>query len=96
MNPFILWLLGPTSAGKTTLAKHFTGEWRKRNQSIIHFDGDEIRNLFGNDFGFRPEDRLKVVSTLIHLAKKSSEAGMSAVISALTASGEARELVSAN
>lgn len=94
--PIILWLLGPTSAGKTTIAVHLTGELRKQKVPIIHYDGDEVRNFFGKDFGFAGENRLRVIHTLVHLANKSAEAGLNVIVSALTAHQDARAYIKEN
>jgi adenylylsulfate kinase len=93
LKPFILWLMGPTSAGKTTLAIRFVEKWRQRELPVMHFDGDEVRDFFGPDHGFGLGDRLRVGSTLVFLAQKANEAGVSVVISALTAHQDARSLV---
>lgn len=92
----VLWLLGPTSAGKTTLAMRIVADLRKHGISAIHFDGDEIRAFFGADLGFGAECRLRVVSTLVHLANKAAGAGLHVVVSALTAGEDARAYVRAN
>lgn len=89
----VLWLMGPTSSGKTTVAETFTSLARKKGVPIIHYDGDEIRGFFGSDFGFAASDRLKVVKTLVYLANKSSEAGSNVIVSALTANLDARAYV---
>ncbi len=88
--------MGPTSSGKTTIAEHFVHEMRKQNHRVIHFDGDEIRNFFGKEFGFKPENRFLVVKTLAYLANKSTEAGTNVVVSALTAHFDARDYVCRN
>ncbi len=90
---FVLWLLGPTSSGKTTLAKHLTERLRSAKTPILHFDGDEVRDFFGENHGFAPEDRMRVVSTLTHLANKTAAAGINAIVSALTANEDARRHV---
>ena len=55
---FTLWLLGPTSSGKTTLANLLLERINtETNLGAIHFDGDEIRDMFGSDFGFTEENR---------------------------------------
>lgn len=92
----VLWLLGPTSAGKTTLAMRIVADLRKHGIPAIHFDGDEVRAFFGADLGFGAESRLRVVSTLVHLANKASGAGLHVVVSALTAGEDARTYVRAN
>jgi adenylylsulfate kinase len=85
--------MGPTSGGKTTLARHFEAAWRERGVPVIVYDGDEVRDLFGEDHGFRPEDRMRVVSVLVHLANKAVAAGLNVIVSALTAHEDARRYI---
>lgn len=92
----VLWLLGRTSAGKTTLAARVVADLREHGIPAIHFDGDEVRDFFGADFGFGADSRLRVVSTLVHLANKAADAGLQVVVSALTAGEEARAYVRSN
>jgi len=87
----VVWLMGPTSAGKSTLAEHAIAELRKRGIPVIGYDGDEVRGLLGPDLEFEAADRLRVVAALAHLANKAAEAGLHVVISALTAGQEARD-----
>jgi adenylylsulfate kinase len=89
----VLWLMGPTSSGKTTVSNAVVKRLRDAGTPIIYFDGDEIRDFFGDNLGFKPEDRLRVVSTLIHLAGKVSTAGAHVIVSALTANPDARKLL---
>lgn len=89
-----LWLMGPTSAGKTTLARRLAETLRAGGtQPVLHYDGDEIRDFFGESLGFEPDSRHKVVATLVALARKSSAAGVLTLVSALTAHADARKLV---
>ena len=90
---FILWLMGPTSGGKTTIGEHLLQRLRADGLSAMHFDGDEVRDFFGGTLGFTASDRQRVVATLVHLANKSSAAGVNAIVSALTANEDARQLV---
>jgi len=92
-EPFLLWLLGPTSGGKTTLANKLTKKLRAREIQVIHYDGDEIRDLYEDLLGFAEKDRERVVKTLIHLANKTINSGINVIVSALTANISARELV---
>ncbi|MBC8460157.1 MAG: adenylyl-sulfate kinase [Deltaproteobacteria bacterium] len=92
----IVWIMGPTSAGKTTLAKEALHVLRKKGLGVIHYDGDEVRDFFGPDFGFNRENRLIVVSTIVHLANKSLDAGLNVIVSALTANSDARNFVRKN
>ena len=92
-KPFILWLMGPTSAGKTTIGREVVKKFRSFNIPVIQFDGDETRSLFGKALTFSPEDRLQNVSACVYLANKASEAGLHVVVSALTAHQDARDYV---
>jgi len=95
-NPFVLWLMGPTSAGKTTIGRLFVEEMRATEIPAIHYDGDEIRAFFGDTLGFRPEERLRAVSTCAQLGKKANDAGLNVVISALTAHDDSRSYIKNN
>lgn len=89
-QPFVIWIMGPTSSGKTTVSEKLVETMREQGVSIMHFDGDEVRNFFPKDMGFAPEDRLRVVDTICHLANKCVDAGMNVIVSALTANEDAR------
>lgn len=96
-NKFVLWLMGPTSSGKTSIAHAFYEKMiAERNIPILHYDGDEIRDMFGASLGFEKNDRMKVVKTLVHFANKSVRAGIPALVSALTANHDAREYIAHN
>lgn len=87
--------MGPTSSGKTTLANALLDELRAMNEPVLHLDGDEVRDLFGNCHGFTAKDRLRVVNACVFYARKAVESGTNVIVSALTANPEARELVKA-
>ncbi|MAH84433.1 MAG: hypothetical protein CBB68_08900 [Rhodospirillaceae bacterium TMED8] len=92
----ILWLLGPTSAGKSTIASALEEQLRKTYDfPAVHWDGDHIRNMFGPKFDFSAKNRLKVVQTLAALAQVSSSAGIITIVSALTAHDDARQFIQA-
>ena len=95
-NNFLLWLLGPTSSGKTTLAQAFTERMLNRNIPILHFDGDEIRDIFGTSLSFKKEDRMMVVKTLVHFSNKTVNSSINVVVSALTAHQCARDYIIEN
>lgn len=60
----IVWLTGPSGAGKTTLAKKLinNGLW-------INLDGDEMRATISTDEGFSREDRRKHNLRIARLAQ---------------------------
>ena len=89
----IIWIMGPTSSGKTTLAEALTKRLSNSKIPVWHYDGDEVRNLLGSKLGFGSNGRLTVVKTLVHVADKASRAGHNVVVSALTANEDARKIV---
>lgn len=92
-QPFTLWLMGPTSSGKTTIARALNSRLEATGLPCLHFDGDEVRDLYGPDFSFGPESRLRVVSTCVYLANKVVNQGIHCIVSALTANDDARQYV---
>ena len=95
-SPFTIWLMGPTSSGKTTLAINLINRINKKKFPILHFDGDEIRDLFGKDFGFGKSNRMKVIQTLVRFSIKSNVSQVSTIVSALTAHKNARDYIKKN
>ena len=93
---YVFWIMGPTSSGKTTLAKLLHKEILASEKCALHYDGDEVRETFGKNFGFTNHDRLLVVKTLVYTAKKGVEAGLNVVVSALTAYEDARLFIKKN
>ena len=48
----IVWFTGQPGAGKTTLALALQASLRKRGLSVVHLDGEFVREISGNqDFG---------------------------------------------
>ncbi len=90
---FVLWLLGPTSAGKTVVGRTLTERLRNKGSYVLHFDGDEIRSFYGTRLGFSDDDRFRAVATCAYLANKAADAGIDVVVSALTARADARQHV---
>lgn len=89
----VLWMMGPTSAGKTTLAVLLHDHLRAKGRNILHIDGDEIRDMFGPKHGFQSGDRLLVVKFLSYFATKAVNSGTDVLVSALTASDDARTYI---
>lgn len=47
----ILWIVGLSGAGKTTLGREVYAQWKARDAATVLVDGDEIRAIFGADRG---------------------------------------------
>jgi adenylylsulfate kinase-like enzyme len=53
----VVWITGLPGSGKTTLAKLLCSELKIRGEFCILIDGDEIRALFGNEYGYDRNSR---------------------------------------
>jgi adenylylsulfate kinase len=47
--PVVIWIIGLSGAGKTTLGRELVSQWRKIAPNCVLLDGDELRALFGHD-----------------------------------------------
>lgn len=60
MKPFMLYFVGISGSGKTTIAEKLMKELDSRDIGKTEFiDGDVIRSEFGDIFGYTKEERLK-------------------------------------
>ena len=58
-NGTVYWITGLSGAGKTTIGKLFFRKLKSKKESSIFLDGDELRNVFGNDLGYSREERMQ-------------------------------------
>ena len=55
----VVWIIGLSSAGKTTVGRLLVKLLRDSGQSVVHLDGDELRGVWGDDLGHTFEARRK-------------------------------------
>ena len=65
----IIWLIGISGSGKTTIGKLVYRKLNKKIKNIVYIDGDEFRDLMGNDLGYKSKDRDKNARRLIKFIK---------------------------
>lgn len=70
-----IWLTGLPAAGKTTLGRELVASLRAMGHQAVLVDGDELRECFGGDLGFSPEDRLLNVTRAARIARWLSAQG---------------------
>lgn len=75
----VYWLTGLSGAGKTTIGKLLYHKLQKRKKPVVFLDGDMLRQVFGDDLGYSPEDRLKSATRNARLCKMLSEQGLDVV-----------------
>jgi cytidine diphosphoramidate kinase len=74
----VIWITGLSGAGKTTLGEHVAARLRGAqafgDRTVVHVDGDRMREVFGNDLGHtvaeRRENAWRISRTCLFLAKE--------------------------
>jgi len=80
----VVWIIGLSGAGKTTLAKEVVAKAYNSNNNLLLIDGDMIRNVFGNDLGHTLEDRRKNADRICRLCKFIDDQGINVVCAILS------------
>lgn len=45
----VIWIIGLSGAGKTTIGKAVYDKWRKQTANVVFLDGDQLRQVFAHD-----------------------------------------------
>lgn len=61
----IIWLMGISGAGKTTIGKRLEQYFNTQNVKNYLLDGDEVRDLFDRDLGYSDSDREANIKRII-------------------------------
>ena len=85
----ILWITGNSGAGKTTIARLFSGT------NIVHLDGDEMRKSMNIDLGLSMEDRRENNLRIARLARALESQGFFVVVSVIAPTEQIRKEVKA-
>jgi adenylylsulfate kinase len=78
----VIWILGLSGAGKTTLAKIINK--KLKNKKILHIDGDAIRKIYEMKLGYTIKDRLINAERISRLVKFLSDQNINIVVSVLS------------
>ncbi len=83
-KPFTIWLIGPSASGKSTIAKELHSKIQKEVSKLIIIDGDNIRDLFDNKYGYDAVSRSKVTKRYIKLVKWLQNFEISSIVSVIS------------
>jgi cytidine diphosphoramidate kinase len=87
----IIWIIGLSGAGKTTLGKELCGIIKNEKPNTVFIDGDMVREIMGNDLGHSLEDRRKNAGRICRLCKVLEEQRINVVCAILSIFPESRE-----
>ena len=87
----IIWIIGMSGAGKTTIGKKLLPMLNKHIGKFVFIDGDEVREIFGNDLSHKLEDRRKNANRIKHLCKLFDKNNINVVCCILSIFEETRD-----
>ena len=76
------WVTGLSATGKTTLSSLLVAHLRDQGKTVIHLDGDELRQVLADEVYAR-EDRIALAMRYARLCKLLSEQGLDVVIAVI-------------
>jgi len=75
----VFWITGLSGAGKTTIGEELYRRLKKNNPAVALLDGDSLRAVLGNVFGYSADERKKSAMCFSRLCKMLSEQGITVV-----------------
>ena len=75
----VYWITGLSGAGKTTVGKVLYERIREKYPNTVFFDGDTLRQVFGDDLGYSQEDRRRCAMRYARLCAMLEEQGMNVI-----------------
>ncbi len=89
----ILWLIGHSGAGKTTLCGAVSEELERQGKPVQVLDGDILRHGICSDLGFSPEDRMENARRVAHIADMFAAQGITVLVGLICPLESIRQLV---
>lgn len=92
----VIWISGYSAAGKTTTGRYVNKLLQAEGRNSVFLDGDQLRSIFANKWGYSKEDRIELACTYFRLCSHLSKQGCVVVISAVAMFDEARQWFNQN
>ena len=80
----VIWIIGIAGAGKSTIGRALLKRYLKTNDPFVYIDGDEFRELMGNDLGYTLKDREINGIRISRLCKFLNDQNINVIVSILS------------
>ena len=87
----VIWLIGLSGAGKTSIGQAVHRLLNAKRPNVVFLDGDEMRELMGNDVGYGLADRRKNAERISRLCQWLDRQGIDVVCAILSVFPESQE-----
>jgi adenylylsulfate kinase-like enzyme/2-polyprenyl-3-methyl-5-hydroxy-6-metoxy-1,4-benzoquinol methylase len=92
----VIWISGYSAAGKTTVGRKVLQRLRAAGSPAIFLDGDDLRSIFANRWGYSREERIELALVYFRLSSTLAAQGNTVIISAVAMYDEVRAWVRDN
>ena len=91
MEGRLYWITGLAGAGKTTIGTLIYQYLKEQYSNTVIFDGDVLRQVFGNDLGYSREERFQCAMRYSRLCKLLVDQGIHVICCTISMFDEVRE-----
>lgn len=88
----LVWITGLSGSGKTTIGKEVYKALKQKYDNTVFLDGDDFREIFGNDLGHSREDRLSNARRISRMCKFLISQNINVVCATMSLYKEIHEL----
>lgn len=92
----MLWLTGLSGAGKTTIGTLLYQALKRQKDNVVFLDGDQLRQVFGDDLGYTPDQRRKSAMRNARLCKLLADQGLDVICCTISMFDSVRDWNRAN
>ena len=92
----LIWITGFSSSGKTTVSRKVNFSLKEQGCKTVFLDGDDLRGIFGNTWGFERSQRIEAAKVYFRLCSHLTAQGYVVIISSISMFQEIHDWVREN